>query len=121
MGWSEVDSAHNPLVQLADLFCGFQKMRIDFGSGRANGKKLANLEFYEGTIEELELRRYLFAGLRYTLWGKVRGTWDSSGSFIGEPFKHNLGYGVRIFSGVGRAAVLQALNELRVDFMGCIH
>jgi hypothetical protein len=121
MGWSEVDSAQNPLVQLADLFCGFQKLRIDFGSGKANAKKLVSLEFYEGEIDEFELGHYLFAGLRYSLWGKVRGTWDVSGAFMRDPFKHNLGYGVRIFSSVGRAAALQALNEVRKDSMGCIH
>ena len=121
MGWSEVDSAHNPLVQLADLFCGFQKLRIDFGSGKANAKKLVNVEFYEGEIDEFELRHYLFAGLRYSLWGKVRGTWDASRSIMRDPFKQNLGYGVRIYSRVGREAALQALNELREDFMGCIH
>jgi hypothetical protein len=121
MGWSEVDSSHNPLVQFADLFCGFQKLRIDVGSGTTDGTKLVNLEFYEGEIAEYELRYYLFAGLRYSLWGKVRGTWDPSHSFIREPFKHNLGYGVRIISSVGRTAVLQALDELGTEFMGCIH
>ena len=86
MGWSKKSiPGHNPLVQLADLFCGFQKLRIDFGSGQANGKKLVNVEFYEGEIAEYELRHYLFAGLRYSLWGKVRGTWDSSHSFIHDP------------------------------------
>ena len=96
---NEVDSAHNPLVQLVDLFVGFQKRRIDFGTGRANPDKI--VEFYEGEPQQGEPRQcelsfYLFAGLRYSLWGAVRDYgWDPEGETPPQPFKHNLGYGVR--------------------------
>lgn len=120
MGWSEVDSAHNPLIQAADLFCGFQKLRIDIGEGRVNPNRLVVLES-EGNHQECELSWYLFAGLHYSLWGRVHDHgWDPPKSYCNEPLKHNLGYGVRVFSTVPREPLLSALTHLDREFMGCI-
>jgi hypothetical protein len=121
-GWSDVDSQHNPLIQLADLFVGFSKYRIEFGTGRAKKDKRIDVEFYEGEKSRLEIGYYLFAALRYSLWGKVRPRFgDARRPNHSDPYKHNLGYGLRIFSHLPRQEKLAAVNHLGSEFMGCIH
>jgi len=122
VAWASVDSRHNPLIQLVDLFVGFNKRRIDFNSGLVDPKKLIEVEFYEGEKSHLELSYYLFAGLRHSLWGKVRGTrCDPRRPDHLDPFKHNLGYGLRVFSTLPREQKLAAFARLGEEFMGCIH
>jgi hypothetical protein len=122
VAWSAVDSKHNPLIQLADLFVGINKRRIDFGTGHADPNKVIEVEFYEGQKSQLDLSYYFFAGLRYSLWGKVRGLCcDSTRPDHSDPFKHNLGYGLRIFSPLPRGEKLAAVSQFGKEFMGCIH
>jgi len=122
VAWAAVDSEHNPLIQLADLFVGFNKRRIDFNTGHADPKRIIEVEFYEGEKSKLELSYYLFAGLRHSLWGKVRALGcDPRRPDHSDPFKYSLGYGLRIFSSLPRAEKLAAVNRLSEEFMGCIH
>jgi len=122
VAWAAVDSRYNPLIQLTDLFVGFNKRRIDFNTGHADPRKVIEVEFYEGEKSRLEISYYLFAGLRHSLWGKVHGlSGDPECPSYANAFKHNLGYGLRVFSPVSREKKLAAVDRLGEEFMGCIH
>lgn len=115
-GWSEVDSLHDQLIQCADLFVGFQKLRIDFGLGTAEPGKMVEVEVYEGVRDEYELWWYLFAALRHSLWGEVEEPHTP-----GEPWKNNLGLGLRVYSNVPKEIMQGALSYISREFLGCIH
>ena len=114
VGGSIHDSRLDQLIQAADLFTGYQKLRIDIGTGRVDGDRLIQADVYEDEQGEYPLGWYLFAGLRYCLWGHYEGDRD-------QPTKVNLGLGVRIFSSAPTAVVDRALRHLRAEYMGCIH
>jgi hypothetical protein len=115
-GWTEADSAHDQLVQLADLFLGFQKLRIGFGLGQKNPEKLVNVEVYEGVDGEYPLEWYVRLALRHCLWGEVEAPTPR-----GEPWKNNIGFGVRMISSISDRAKKNALRFLDREFLGCIH
>jgi hypothetical protein len=114
-GWSQVDSAHEPLIQFADLFVGFQKRRIEFGTGRAEPNKIIEFEFYEGERDQFPLGWLLFAALRRCLWGK-RESDDTT-----DAWKNNLGRGVRVHSSVAPEIVSRALSHIERESLGCLH
>lgn len=116
-GWSEVDSAHDPLIQFADLFVGSQKLRVDFGLGRADPNKL--VEFEEGGERgECKLSFYMFAALRYSLWGEAEER-DKDEEL--DLHKNNLGRGVRVYTTVPREVIADAIRYIEREYMGCIH
>lgn len=117
VGWSEVDSAHDQLIQCADLFVGFQKLRLDFGLGNAKPDKIVEVEIYEDIREERELWQYLFASLRYSLWGRI----EDDPYELGHPWKNNIGYGIRIFTSLPEETVTKALSYIDREYLGCIH
>ncbi|MGH9815116.1 MAG: hypothetical protein ACRD6I_03465 [Candidatus Acidiferrales bacterium] len=104
------------MIQCADLFVGFQKLRIDFGLGRADTKKLVEVEAYEGIREEYELEWYVRLALRYALWGEVEQPHEPA-----QPWKNNMGYGVRMFSSIADEVKQRALSNLDREYLGCIH
>ncbi len=114
VGVSVHDSRLDQLIQAADLFTGFQRLRIDIGTGRVDGKKAIEADVYEDETGEYPLDWYLFAGLRYCLWGQYEGDPD-------QPTKVNLGFGLRIFSSVPAPVTDQALQHISKEYMGCIH
>ncbi|MBI4458569.1 MAG: hypothetical protein HY648_00745 [Acidobacteria bacterium] len=116
VGWSEVDSAHDQLMQCADLFLGFQKLRIDFSLERSDADKLVEVEVYEGGREEYPISWYLFASLRYSLWGQLE-----EGYSEGEPWKRNLGFGVRVYSSLPSEIISKAVSRINREYVGCIH
>jgi len=118
LGWGMANSSTDPLIQCADLFTGFQKLRIDYGIGRKTPIK-AELEVYEGTRETYDLSWYLRLAFQGCLWGRVPESEDSKRTF--DKFKANLGYGVRVFSSVPREALDRATREIGEEYMGCIH
>lgn len=115
-GWCEIDSAHDQLIQCADLFVGFQKLRLDFGLGRADPKKLVEVEAYEGEREKYELEWYLRLALRWSLWGVMEGMPGTD-----NRWKNNMVYGVRIHSTVPQEVKEKALSHIGREYMGCIH
>jgi hypothetical protein len=116
VGWSEADSAHEPLLQCADLFVGFQKLRIDMGTGRRDPEKPVQVEVYEGTRAQYPLSWYLHLAFRYCIWGK----WEEPRQ-LGNDWKNNLGLGVRFFSSAPELELKQALTYVERDFIGCVH
>jgi hypothetical protein len=116
VGWSEADSAHEPLLQCADLFVGFQKLRIDMGTGLRNPSKPVQIEVYEGTRTEYPLSWYLHMAFRYCIWGEREEPHRP-----GNDWKNNLGMGIRFFSSVPELELKQALKYVERDFLGCIH
>jgi len=115
-GWSEGESAHDQLIQCADMFVGFQKLRIDLGLGRKKEDKLIEVEAYEGLRSEYPLGWYLRLALRHSLWGRVQ---DMNRS--GQVWKENIGFGVRMVSSLPDALQDQALSHLGRENLGCIH
>lgn len=116
-GWSEVDSAHDPLIQFADLFVGSQKLRVDFGLGRADPNK--SVEFEEGGERgECKLCFYMFAALRYSLWGEAEER-DKDEEL--DLHKNNLGRGVRVYTSVPPHVIANAICYIEREYMGCIH
>jgi hypothetical protein len=115
-GWSEIDSAHDQLIQCADIFVGFQKMRLDFGMGQKNPNKMVEVEAYEGERSSYPIGWFVRLGLRHSLWGKV-DRMDKSGAV----WKHNLGLGVRISSALPDDIQKQLLSHLDQENLGCIH
>jgi hypothetical protein len=114
IGLSVGDSHLDPLLQAADLFVGYQKLRFDIGIGRVDGNKRIPAEVYEGEHDEYELSWYVRVGLRYCLWGVCVGDPDM-------PTKVNLGHGVRVFSSVSPDKVSIAISHLEEEYLGCIH
>lgn len=114
VGLSVGDSHLDPLLQAADLFVGYQKLRFDIGTGRVDGDKLVAAEVYEDEHNEYELNWYLRLGLRYCLWGICEGDPD-------KPTKVTLGHGVRVFSSVDPDKIKTAISELNEEYLGCIH
>jgi hypothetical protein len=114
VGVSIHDSQFDQLIQAADLFTGFQKLRIDIGTGRVNGDRSIHADVYDDEHGEYPLGWYLSVGLRYCLWGRYEGDVD-------RPTKVNRGLGVRIFSSASAAAIDDALSHLSGEYMGCIH
>ena len=115
-GWSEVDSAHDQLVQSADIFVGFQKLRMDFGLGRIDPNKAVEVEPYEGLRSQYSLGWFLHLALRHSLWGRA-DQMDKSGRVL----KNNVGYGVRMSSGLPKPLQEQALSHLGRENLGCVH
>ena len=114
VGLSVGDSHLDPLLQAADLFVGYQKLRFDIGTGKVDGVKRVAAEVYENEHDEYELSWYLRVGLRYCLWGVCEGDPDM-------PTKVNLGYGVRVVSSANPERVKTAIRELDEEYLGCIH
>ncbi len=114
-GWSNVDSAHDQLMQCADLFVGFQKLRIDFALERADRKRMVELDAYDGVRGKFELEWYVRLSLRHSLWGDIERPHE------GQPWKKNLGLGVRVFSSVPDAIMEKALTYLKREYLGCIY
>ena len=119
-GWSEMDSAHSQLIQCADLFVGFQKLKIDIGTGRVDPQKPIQWKRDDGHLGPTELSFHLFASFRYSLWGKDEVVHWAQIDDLAH-MKTNLGYGLRIFSSVSEKAINDATAHLRRDYMGCIH
>jgi len=115
-GWSEVDSAHDQLVQCADSFVGFQKLRMDFGLARIDPNKAVEVEAYEGLRSQYSLGWFLHLALRHSLWGRVDQMNKS-----GQVWKNNIGYGVRMLSGLPKVVQKQALSHLGRENLGCVH
>jgi len=116
VGWSELDSAHDQLVQCADIFVGFQKLRMDLGLGRIDPSKPIEVEAYEGLRSQYSLGWFLHLALRHSLWGRV-DQMDKSGRVL----KNNVGYGVRMASGLPKTFQEQALSHLGRENLGCVH
>jgi hypothetical protein len=116
VGWSEADSSHEPLLQCADLFVGFQKLRIDMGMGRIDPEKLIQVEVYEGTRAEYPMRWYMHLAFRHCIWGSLEEPQRP-----GNDWKNNMGLGIRFFSSVPELELKQALKYLERDFLGCVH
>lgn len=116
VGWNNIDSAHDQLMQCADLFVGFHKLRMDFGLERVDRNKMIELDAYnDGVRGEFELEWYVRLSLRHSLWGHLEGPLDET------KFKKNLGFGVRVFSKVSKATMEKALTYLDHDYLGCIY
>jgi len=116
VGWGDSDSAHEPLVQCADLFVGFQKLRIDMGVGRIDPNKSVDVEVYEGTRAGYSLGWYLHMAFRHCLWGSLEESPQAS-----YQWKNNIGVGVRLFSSATEPELNQALAHLGRDYLGCMH
>ena len=106
------------MIQCADLFTGFQKLRIDYGVGTKKPRE-AELEVYEGTREIYDFAWYMRLAFSGCLWGKGPECEDRKQLY--NSFKMNLGYGVRVFSSVPEQALDNATSEIAREYMGCIH
>lgn len=115
VGWTSNDSAHDQLIQCADLFVGFQKLRIKIGTQNIEEDKKVNVEVFKGKRDEADLSWYLSFSLRFALWGIVPEHEP------GDPWKINLDYGLRVFSSVQMEEVKKAISQIESEFLGCIH
>ena len=114
VGIAMIDSRSDPLLQAADLFAGFQKLRIDTGTGRVDAERLIRADVYDDETADYPLGWYLSVGLRYCLWGSCEGDKD-------QPTKINAGLGVRVYSSAPQEAISRALTYINSEYMGCIH
>jgi len=123
VGLCEADSRYEHLLQAADFIAGASKLQIDCGLGIRDPQTKIELtpelaESYALTGEEgCELGWFMFASLRYCIWGKVSATPENPY----EPWKSTLGRGLTILSTVPDSEKSKATAGLDGLFMGCIH
>jgi len=123
VGLCEADSRYEHLIQAADFMAGAVKLQIDFGLGKRDSRMkvdlpldLANAYALSGE-EGCELGWFMFASLRYCIWGKTVAVAEKPY----EPWKTTLGRGLVIHSSVSEEEKQKATAELDSLFMGCIH
>jgi hypothetical protein len=123
VGLCEADSGYEHLIQAADFLAGAMKLKIDLGLGERdpNEKIFLTRDMAEGyglTVEEgCELGWFMFASLRYCIWGK---TYTPPGNPY-QPWKNTRGRGLIVHSSVDQEMVGKAVVNLDDFFMGCIH
>ena len=123
MGLCEADSRYEHLIQAADFVAGAMKLKIDLGLGERDPNEKIFLapdmaEGYGLTVEEgCELGWFMFASLRYCIWGK---TYAPPGN-PEQPWKNTRGRGLIVHSSVDQEMVGKAVVNLDDFFMGCIH
>jgi hypothetical protein len=123
VGLCEADSRYEHLLQAADFIAGASKLQIDFGLGIRDPQAKIELtqevaESYALTGDEgCDLGWFMFASLRYCIWGKVAATPEKPD----EPWKSTLGRGLTIHSTVPDSEKTKATAGLDRLFMGCIH
>jgi hypothetical protein len=123
VGLCEADSQYECLIQAADFMAGATKLQIDCGLGKRDPQmkvnlppELANAYALYGE-EGCELGWFMFASLRYCIWGKTSVLPEKPS----EPWKTTLGRGLVIHSSVSEEEMQKAAAVLDGLFMGCIH
>ncbi len=123
VGLCEADSRYEHLIQAADFVAGAMKLKIDLGLGERDPSEKIFLasdmaEGYGLTVEEgCELGWFMFASLRYCIWGK---TYTPPGN-PDQPWKNTRGRGLIVHSSVDQEMLGKAVVNLDDFFMGCIH
>ena len=123
VGLCEADSRYEHLIQAADFVAGAMKLKIDLGLGERDPNEKIFLapdmaEGYGLTVEEgCELGWFMFASLRYCIWGK---TYAPPGN-PEQPWKNTRGRGLIVHSSVDQEMVGKAVVNLDDFFMGRIH
>jgi len=120
VGVSSHDSEYEQLIQYADFLAGAVKLKIDLGMGiRDPNLKILVGSDDPGSKEQMELSFYLFATLRYCLWGYISDYGDGINTY--EPRKSVIGRGVVIHSSTSQDVMDKAMSFIDGDYMGCIH
>lgn len=113
-------SHESAVIQLADVFAGFNRLATDIAIGRRS--KTITI-FRDGSSEdnEIDLLSYICIALRWPLWGVVPPPPDPANPVFDEtwPFKHIGGYGLRIHSGIDQA-IIQHIYDSRIVYAGCL-
>lgn len=123
VGLCQADSRYEHLLQAADMLAGAAKLAIDFGLGKRNpNEKIAltpALAEGHGLSEDegCELGWFMFANLRYCIWGEVSTLPDRPN----EPWKTTSGRGLAVHSSLPGSVIADALAALDGFYMGCIH
>jgi len=117
VGVSSHDSEYEQLIQYADFLAGAVKLKIDLGLGiRDPNLKILVESDDPGSKEQMELSFYLFATLRYCLWGCISDYGDGINTY--DPRKSVIGRGVVIHSSTSQDVMDRAMSFIDGDYMG---
>ena len=116
-----VKSHESPLIQLADVAAGFNRLVTDISLGHPN-KQIEVLDDGPGIPIKMDLRSYICLSQRWNTWGEVPPPPDPENvTFDGRwPFKYVGGHGLRIVSSVS-ADLVNRIYDSRIVYMGCMH
>lgn len=120
--FTSVKSHENPLVQLADIAAGFNRLLTEICLGRPN-KQIQVFDDGFGTEVEVDLDSYVSISQRWSVWGYVPPPPDPENITFEPgrwPYKHVGGYSLRIVSSIPEA-VVKAIYDSRIVYMGCMH
>lgn len=119
---ASVDSKLSAVVQLADVYAGFNRRATTIALGDQRNPELRIWDDGMTDNISIDLLNYISISFRYAMWGEVPPPEPPDDfRFTGEwPFKHVGGYGLRIHSGISTETV-ERIYKSRVVYMGCMH